>query len=407
MITLKANLVINFITDIFNSDKGMNIISLFLYAVLLYPLIKGFLFKTNSEALLKTIKSFFSTIALLLALMLSSTLVKNVFMLDKYNIMDSLNKKLTPTLTVLIEQKPQFVFGVLMLIFFLIIYQVVKLILNLFSDIALAPLLKALDNVINKGGNFFKRVFGLIFQLPKALCNLIIITFLLNYFAMFNLSKELDYTLENSKIYNLVTEKVIIPISRSEVAKKLPNIINDSFKVYDPSKGNIDFNNIGKADIIYYNGVTLEEGVKSNDEINSTAVSIAAKYGSTYDKAKAIYKWVGSKIAYDNNKAVEVMNNSREVKSGAIVTFNTRKGVCFDYACLYVAMCRANNIKVRLIIGEGFNGKNWVSHSWNEVYLESENRWINVDPTFYVGGNYFDSERFVLDHKNRKLAGEW
>jgi len=156
-----------------------------------------------------------------------------------------------------------------------------------------------------------------------------------------------------------------------------------------------------------YNGVTLEEGVKSNDEINSTAVSIAAKYGNTYDKAKAIYKWVGSKITYDNNKATEVMNNSREVKSGAIVTFNTRKGVCFDYACLYVAMCRANNIKVRLVIGDGFNGKNWVSHAWNEVYLESENRWINVDPTFYVGGNYYDSERFVLDHKNRKLAGEW
>jgi len=397
----------NFITEIFNANKGMNIISLFLYAVLLYPLIKGFIFKTNSEALLKTIKSFFSTVALLLALMVSSTLVKNVFMLDKYNIMDSLNKKLTPTLTVLIEQKPQFVFGLLILIFFLIIYQVMKLILNLFSDIALAPLLKALDNVINKGGNFFKRVFGLIFQLPKALCNLIIIAFLLNYVAMFNLSKELDYTLENSKIYNLVTEKIVIPISRSEVAKNLPNIINDSFKVYDPSKGNVDFNNIGKSDIIYYNGVTLEEGVKSNDEINSTAVSIAAKYGNTYDRAKAIYKWVGSKIAYDNNKAIEVMNNSREVKSGAIVTFNTRKGVCFDYACLYVAMCRANNIKVRLVIGEGFNGKNWVSHSWNEVYLESENRWINVDPTFYVGGNYFDSERFALDHKNRKLAGEW
>jgi len=113
--------------------------------------------------------------------------------------------------------------------------------------------------------------------------------------------------------HNLVTEKVIIPISRSEVAKNLPNIINDSFKIYDPSKGNVDFNNIGKADIIYYNGVTLEEGVKSNEDINSTAVSIAAKYGNTYDKAKAIYKWVGSKITYDNNKAVEVMNNSRDI----------------------------------------------------------------------------------------------
>jgi len=146
-------MILNFITDTFNANKGINIVSLFLYTVLLYPLVIGFLFKTNSEALLKTIKSVFSTVALLLSLMISSTLVKNIFMLDKYSIMDSLNKKLTPTLKVLIEQKPHFVFGMLVLVLFLIIYQIVKMILHFFSDIALAPLLQAVDNLIKKGGN--------------------------------------------------------------------------------------------------------------------------------------------------------------------------------------------------------------------------------------------------------------
>ncbi|MPM54124.1 hypothetical protein SDC9_100897 [bioreactor metagenome] len=70
-------------------------------------------------------------------------------------------------------------------------------------------------------------------------------------------------------------------------------------------------------------------------------------------------------------------------------------------------MARANGMKVRLIVGEGFNGKTWISHAWNEVYIPEEDRWVNVDPTFYIGGNYFDNEGFNLEHKNRKVAGEW
>ncbi|KAJ49331.1 membrane-bound protein [Clostridium tetanomorphum DSM 665] len=70
-------------------------------------------------------------------------------------------------------------------------------------------------------------------------------------------------------------------------------------------------------------------------------------------------------------------------------------------------MCRANNLKVRLITGQGFNGVSWVSHAWNQVYIAEENKWINVDTTFYKGGNYFNSKRFDLDHKDSSIAGEW
>jgi transglutaminase-like putative cysteine protease len=72
-----------------------------------------------------------------------------------------------------------------------------------------------------------------------------------------------------------------------------------------------------------------------------------------------------------------------------------------------VAMARANGLKVRIITGEGFNGVSWVSHAWNEVFIPEENKWIKVDPTFYKGGNYFNSKRFDLDHRDAKIAGEW
>ncbi|NFF68539.1 transglutaminase-like domain-containing protein, partial [Clostridium sporogenes] len=73
----------------------------------------------------------------------------------------------------------------------------------------------------------------------------------------------------------------------------------------------------------------------------------------------------------------------------------------------FIAMCRANDIKVRLITGEGFNGVSWVSHAWNQVYIPEEGRWINVDTTFYKGGNYFDTKRFDIDHRKSQIAGEW
>lgn len=127
----------------------------------------------------------------------------------------------------------------------------------------------------------------------------------------------------------------------------------------------------------------------------------------TISKGRTLYKWIGSNITYDNGKADRILNNDFEQKSGAIDAFQSRKGICFDYACLYVAMCRANNIKVRLITGEGFNGVNWVGHAWNQIYDESSKEWINVDTTFYKGGNYFNSRRFEFDHRNDIIAAQW
>jgi Transglutaminase-like superfamily len=404
---MHVDIIAKVFQDISTIFGEANIISIILFGVLLYPLIVGFLFKLSSEALLNTLRGLFSNIALLLALIVSSKIAKDIIINDKYNIMTYIKNKLSPTVSAIIEQKPQFVMGLLIMVILIAIYQMMKLIIHVISNIALIPLFNGLDTLIKKGGNILRRIFGVIFQIPKALCYTIIITFLFNYLSMLNLSGEFNRTLETSNIYNYFTEKAVIPITKSKVAQNLPNIINDSFKIYDSKNESIDFHNATNSDIIYYNGVTLAQGVKSNEEIDNLGISIASNFNDTYGRAKEIYKWVGSKITYDNDKAIQVMNNSRDVESGAIPTFYSRKGVCFDYACLYVAMARANDIKVRLIVGEGFNGKTWISHAWNEVYIPEEDRWINVDPTFYVGGNYFDSERFKLDHKNRQVAGEW
>lgn len=162
--------------------------------------------------------------------------------------------------------------------------------------------------------------------------------------------------------------------------------------------------------IVIYNGTTVEDGIKSNKEIDAKAVEITKDAHRDREKAKRIYTWVGANIKYDDEKADIILSknsNSREFpESGAICAYNTRSGICFDKACLYVAMARAAGLKVKLVSGEAYDGKEYVGHAWNEVYLDDEDKWINVDTTFYDAGNYFDSNLFS-EHKVNAVAGEW
>ncbi|MDO5515933.1 MAG: transglutaminase-like domain-containing protein [Clostridium sp.] len=162
--------------------------------------------------------------------------------------------------------------------------------------------------------------------------------------------------------------------------------------------------------IVIYNGTTVGHGVKSNEEIDSKAVQLTKDAHSDRERAKIIYTWVGSNIKYDDNKAEIILSEKTDSndypESGAICAYDTRSGICFDKACLYVAMARAVGLKVKLISGKAFDGKQYVGHAWNQVYLNDENRWIDVDPTFYDAGNYFDSNLFS-EHKASTVAGEW
>ena len=122
------------------------------------------------------------------------------------------------------------------------------------------------------------------------------------------------------------------------------------------------------------------------------------------EKAKILYEWIGRNIEYDDEKAKRILNNDFRLNL-VLLQLLLKERYLFDYSCLYIAMCRAVDLDVRLITGEGFNGISWVSHAWNQVYVN--NQWINVDTTFYKGGNYYNSSRFNMDHRNASLEAEW
>lgn len=191
--------------------------------------------------------------------------------------------------------------------------------------------------------------------------------------------------------------------------------INDG--KYDEGDYNTFFNKkqLGKNDssnqVVIYNGVTIEEGIKSNESINNKAIQLTKNASNDREKAEILYTWIGSNIKYDYDKAEKVLNekDARDMpESGAICAFENKSGICFDKSCLYVAMSRSIGLKVRLIGGQILNENGQYSgHAWNQAYIKEENKWINVDTTFYEGGNYYFDSQFFDDHKVEDIAGEW
>jgi len=377
-----------------------NPITIMLMLLFFYPILKGFIFKFRKSDMEKELLSIEGNIIFLISLILGIIYGKKIFVEHSGGYYEKIYNIIPLYVKTLIENKPIIIFFIIFPIFITLIYKVIMFTIEIINKLTFYPILGGVEEGIREKSSLWKRIVGMIFQIPRGISYLLIAVFILNIIVSYKPTPKLEDYLVSSQPYNYITDNVISKINNSQLAKSIPEILNNSFKVViKKSEKN--------GDIVYYNGVTLEEGVKSNKEIDSFAKSVAKNGNGVKSKGKLIYTWVGSNIKYDNGKADRILSNDFSDNSGAISTFNTRKGICFDYACLYVAMCRANGIKVRLITGEGYNGSSWVGHAWNQIYLEDENKWINVDPTFYIGGNYYNSARFLIDHRNAEVAGEW
>jgi transglutaminase-like putative cysteine protease len=221
--------------------------------------------------------------------------------------------------------------------------------------------------------------------------------------------------IDDSSVLKIVYNTALKPVVNSDIAKKIPVIINDQFsnqfggKKEQQIAENIrdTLGNYNIKVIQYFNGVTLDDAIKSTPEIDKFAVELTAGSNGDYNKSKKIYNWITKNVKYDYDKAKRIAVRTQGIESGTRICYETRKGICFDYSSLFVSMCRANHIKVRMITGMGYSGLAWGDHAWNQFYDSASKRWVNVDCTFGVGGNYFDTSRFSLDHRNATLQGEW
>ncbi len=173
-------------------------------------------------------------------------------------------------------------------------------------------------------------------------------------------------------------------------------------------------------------------------EIAALAAEITAGLTSDYDKAAAVYDWLGENIAYD----YETYSARADRPQDAISVLAQRMAVCDGYSSLAAAMLRSQGIPTKRVLGcpivnygLGQTDDYWIYllmncgdeenqiylpayHAWNEVWVGD--RWIIMDATwgrvqdsenwddFYTQRDYFDPSlwRFSYSHIIIDYGGE-
>lgn len=390
---------------------NFNLVDIIIVCSFILPLVVAYKRKFNIIRIKNSIEELGGYISFFLALYLSFIAIKKIDIIERMfsivvvefnNIISNFNIS------------PQVIIIFIVLSLTLVIYFIVKIILKIFSFIIINPILRWLKKAESRRGKGFGKVAALIINIPKSLFYMAVIALVIVILGSNGfLGEKMEGMTLTSKAYEVIN------------SNKYYAALNKEYEAFHNEYKDVISNNINSANesnkepisekvvesnrnvINLYNGVTLEQGIKSNEAINKKTKELTKNAKNSREKAKRIYTWISENINYDDNKAENISEKTSEYKSGAIEAFETRKGICFDYSCLYVAMAREAGLKVRIVTGEGFNGKEWGPHSWNEVYLPEKNQWITVDPTFGKAGNYFDSKKNSESHRDGKIVGEW
>jgi len=151
--------------------------------------------------------------------------------------------------------------------------------------------------------------------------------------------------------------------------------------------------------------------LRPNTYCNYNAYSLCVKVaqdlgkdaGSDIDVVSKLARWIIDTLEYDKEQAARA-------KAGELAwwlpdpdtVLQKRKGICWEYASLFTALCRINEIPCTMQVG--WTGT--VYHSWNEIVVQTAgtldtggftvlaDKWLRLDLTFMDSGNMSKS---VLD----------
>ena len=397
---------------------NINAVSLVLIIIFILPVASGAISVFSRDRVRKSVTAVLGSIEFILGLIFSIYLTKKIFIDHDGSIYSKIYDIIPEQIKTAMLGQDMHVYVIVIPLLLSIMLLALRLITGPLYRYVLIPIADLIYSGVSLLGPVMKRIIGALWQLPKAAVMTIVFATVLYFSMYFIYSPSLSEWTTNSKEYQLIYNNILYPVLNSNIAKKIPVIVGDSFRKAGGSISTDGAIAVGKKIekltggnikiIQYFNGVTLDEAVESNEQIDKKAREIAAKGKDEKEKAYLLYEWISKNIDYDYEKAERIAGYPVGENSGSIVAFDTRKGICFDYSSLYISMCRAIGLKVRLITGQGYSGAAWGDHAWNQLWISSEKRWINVDTTFgSTGLNYFDKLNFSVDHKYAEIQGEW
>ncbi len=150
------------------------------------------------------------------------------------------------------------------------------------------------------------------------------------------------------------------------INQNFPYLVPNPFVVYDNDSEVIQF------------GLELTRDAYTNEE-----------------KAHAIYDWIVRNISYDFSVV-------GKLEVGYVpdpqITYDTRMGICSDFAVLFASMCRSQGIPCKVVLG--YYVKSEYYHAWNEVLIGD--RWVLVDTSGDSQTKKYNFERTEGYTKNKE-----
>lgn len=127
--------------------------------------------------------------------------------------------------------------------------------------------------------------------------------------------------------------------------------------------------------------------IEVNDKELESKTRLEFESDSELESIREIAEWVNQNIVYDFEN---YYNGTWSAKS----TYNSRRGVCDEFANLTAAFTRIKGIPTRYVSGVSFDGKLFGNHGWLEVILGNSG-WVGIDSTYGEAG-YLDAAHFTL-----------
>ncbi|WP_379130425.1 transglutaminase domain-containing protein [Paenibacillus sp. sgz500958] len=268
------------------------------------------------------------------------------------------------------------------LVILAVTYSLIRLVLSLLTP--LLPMQKRIPSRIGdrKISTVSRLGGGAIGALIGAARCLFIIVMLFILVGM-NPDSQFSQYVESSPVYRQGASTVIEPIAGKTMQDKLPVLTEIVAAEMDG--------------ILRRKYEVIDRDIPA--DIQAAAASITGKSSDEEEKARLLYDWIGTRISYDYAKAENYEQNRIWHEQTPQDTFDTRLGVCIDYARLYAVMARSQNLEVRVVTGQGYDGRGgYGPHAWNEVYIEKQQAWIPLDSTWAQSGDWFNPQDFSSSH---------
>lgn len=175
-------------------------------------------------------------------------------------------------------------------------------------------------------------------------------------------------------------------------------------EIANDEKGWVWTDSISSEDFVAIDG-KVNAMTKKYKSVDALSKDLATMFPDEVDYVRAAFIWIAYNITYDrelandreklmrevpsfNNRKEEMEFWTKEYKDYAEGVLKNGKGVCEGYSILFYELCKANNVKCRVIHGKAtdFNtGKlSTRGHAWNQVLINGD--WVYLDSTW---GKYF------------------